>query len=280
MARKSIPNMMSFMICHSIVRRVQQFGGSRFVLSSGRAILVGLLMSGYNDVRGETVTLQPDADTTIISDEATIESVYKNWGVRDELFASYYCKPTVRGAGEYILLRFDLSSIPKDAIIKGATLKLVSARDVEVLASINAILKVWQISPENKEWNPGDSNGEMTMGATGGYKDQAAYTDVNTHAGQNWVSGGPFNLSAGDLGDELGSVPLPLGKQLDKAYVLELDPSAITRWLTDADAQKAGLAVHLQTTAEDVCWLGVYSTRSDQPSEKLPQLIIAYDKKK
>jgi hypothetical protein len=186
--------------------------------------------------------------------------------------------------GQCSLLRFDLSQIPKDAVIEKAELELtpVFTYRPDVYTG-NERLVVYQLAAENAAWveGTGDSlrNPETDLvtvpGATGGYVNMTSYTDDENNDGVRWLSGpfiGPMDFS----GDELGSFALrDAGLTEAQAVSINLRPEAIQDWMQSPDLAKAGLALWMISDEGQVA-ASRFAIFMSKEQLHPPRLVITY----
>lgn len=237
-------------------------------------ILAAAFHLSSESARAAVATLNPIADTTVQRSDPGSTNNYNNWG------SSIYLSATIYGSnpdnGAYSLLRFDLSSLPTDSIITGATLTL-SAGGGNYSYSRNEVLHIWQITEANAGWVQGSSDAAPGTGATGRYLNQTSYTNVSTNTGVAWASGGIFSAAPGDLGSEIGSIPLTSIAN-NTPITITLSASAIQAWLTNPNLAAAGLAFHMTNDGTNTgnTHLNFNSMNSSVASNLLPQLQITY----
>lgn len=237
------------------------------------AVFAALLLLGPEPARAAVAIFNPIADTTVQRDPGSVNN-YNNWGSSIYLSATIY--GTNPNAGAYSLLRFDLSSLPTDSIITGATLTL-SAGGGNYSYGRDEVLHIWQVTEANAGWVQGTSDVTPGTGATGRYLNQTSYTNVSTNTGVAWASGGTFSVAPGDLGSEIGSLPLTSIAN-NSTITITLTPSAIQEWLTNPNLAAAGLAFHMTNNGTNTgnTHLNFNSMNSGVTSALLPQLQITY----
>jgi hypothetical protein len=237
-------------------------------------ILAAVFHLSSESAQAAVATLNPIADTTVQRSDAGSTNNYNNWG------SSIYLSATIYGSnpdnGAYSLLRFDLSSLPTDSIITGATLTL-SAGGGNYSYSRNEVLRVWQITEANAAWVQGTSDAAPGNGATARYLNQTSYTNVSNNTGTDWASGGIFSVAPGDLGDEVGSLGLTSIAN-NTPITITLSASTIQSWLANPNLATAGLALHMTNDGTNTgnTHLNFNSMNSSVASNLLPQLQITY----
>lgn len=186
--------------------------------------------------------------------------------------------------GQCALLRFDVSQLPKSAVIEKAELELtpVFTYPPDVYTG-NERLVVYQLAAEDAAWVEGTGeslrNPETDLitvpGATGAYVNMTSYTDDDNNDGVRWLSG-PFIGPMDFAGDELGSFALrEAGLTESQPVAISLRPEAIQDWLQSPDLAKAGLALWM-ISDEAVVAASRFAIFMSRELLKPPRLVITY----
>lgn len=234
------------------------------------------LVAAPTQIEAAVVTLNPTGDTNVTASFVGSSNNYNNLGGSALLGASIYAGDAAYG--EYSLLRFNVSgTIPGGATINSVTLKMTAAYSYSY--SFSEVLKFWQVDPDNAGWVEGTGPGtDPRLGATGRWLNQTSYTNDSVNSGTAWASSGLFARAAGDLGSQVGSQGFA-SITAGTTYSFTLATSMVDGWLSDSNAENAGVAFHLTNSEAPPAasrFMYFHSMESGQSSGLLPQLVIDY----
>jgi len=186
--------------------------------------------------------------------------------------------------GQCALLRFDLSQLPKGAVIEKAELELTPVFTyLPDVYTGNERLVVYQLAAEDAAWVEGTGeslrNPETDLitvpGATGAYVNMTSYTDDDNSDGVRWLSG-PFIGPMDFVGDELGSFALrEAGLTEAQPVSISLRTEVIQDWLQSPDLAKAGLALWMISDEAEVA-VSRFAIFMSREQLKPPRLVITY----
>lgn len=183
----------------------------------------------------------------------------------------------------FLLLRFDISTLPKGAKISKAALCLTPYRKQQPPEGYQ--LWIEQISAANADWVQGKTTDNMKCDPTecygssvGYYRKLTSYTDAGHHSGENWVSGPGVFGREGDIDSVDGKHPLKAPWESDAPCRFDLKAATIQGWLSNPALAKAGLALHLEgpKPAKNF-WVQFYSHCDPSPDFR-PCIEVEYTK--
>lgn len=256
---------------------------SSFLIKIGAVAILAVSSMSVGAVQAETIELDAVEDVALLyTQTGLLRQNFLNGGATAIGAALHGGAPK---RGQCALLRFDLSQLPKGAVIEKAELELTPV--FTYLPNVytgNERLIVYQLAAENASWVEGTGeslrNPETDLitvpGATGAYVNMVSYSDDDNNDGVRWLSG-PFIGPMDFAGDELGSFALrEAGLTEGQPILINLRPEAIAGWLQSPDLAKAGLALRMVSDEGDEVAVSRFAIFMSREQLKPPRLVITY----
>jgi hypothetical protein len=189
-----------------------------------------------------TLTLQPDA-TAGLDAQLAGSDADGNYATLDPIAVGNFSALPVRS-----VIKFDVSSIPADAVISGATLSLWRAGKFGT--PVNTTLRAYRIK---RAW----------------VEAQVTYNSYST--GNSWSTAGVGNTTTDREATDIGSVSILNADAVGTQYDIALTPSAVQDWV-DGTMTNNGLLLKI----DDETDLYQFDSSDHGTAGTRPKLVVTY----